>query len=331
MSSREHPVTAQELREMPLAPPVWIVEGMLSTGLHILAGAPKIGKSLLAVNVALAVGTGAPIWDRKTHKCGVLLLTLEETDDRNQKRLFSMADEASHCIKFWTEARTLQTGLMRDLEDEVSENPDTKLIVIDTFQKIRNPIRDNAYAADYDDMSILKRFADEHRIAIIAVHHTRKMPDSDVFATVSGTTGLTGCADSIAVLAMSSRFSKEATFSITGRDVEEQELKLKRNGAVWELVERTSQAEIKEREIPPSVLKILDYMEALGADWEGTASGLAVQAGVDVKPAILSKYLNQHRFYLEERGFEYRRDRNRESRTMSLMRIPRDGCDGNDA
>ncbi len=72
--------------------------------------------------------------------------------------------------------------------------------VIDTLQKARTAPKDNAYANDYGDISLLKDFADRHALAMVVVHHIRKQGDSDVFYRVSGTTGLTGSADATFVL-----------------------------------------------------------------------------------------------------------------------------------
>ena len=42
-------VTGEKLMNEPIRPPNFIVDSLLSQGLHILAGAPKVGKSWLAL------------------------------------------------------------------------------------------------------------------------------------------------------------------------------------------------------------------------------------------------------------------------------------------
>ena len=70
-------------------------------------------------------------------------------------------------------------------------------------------------------MGALKALADDHAVAIIAVHHTRKMTDdADVFNEVSGSTGLTGGADAI-LIAKRARNTAEAVLHVTGRDISE--------------------------------------------------------------------------------------------------------------
>ena len=46
----------------PLTPLNFVVDTLLSQGLHILAGSPKVGKSWLALWLAVTVAKGESIW-----------------------------------------------------------------------------------------------------------------------------------------------------------------------------------------------------------------------------------------------------------------------------
>lgn len=120
----------------------------------------------------------------------------------------------------------LNEGLIEELENYLKEYPNIKLIIIDTLQKVRGTQgrTENAYSHDYKEISKLKAFADEHELSILAIHHLRKMKDkSDPFNQISGSTGLTGSADTEIVLAKSDYQDSKALISITGRDVMENE------------------------------------------------------------------------------------------------------------
>ena len=106
--------------------------------------------------------------------------------------------------------------------------------MIDTLQKIRTSSKENAYANDYGDISIIKDFADRHSLAVVVVHHIRKQGDSDVFNKVSGTTGLTGSADTTFVLEKETRASDTAKLYCVGRDIEYQEFTLRFRDCSWE-------------------------------------------------------------------------------------------------
>ena len=54
-------------------PPIrFVVDKLLPQGLHILAGAPKVGKSWLALWLCLCVAKGEPVWNFPTLRGGVL-------------------------------------------------------------------------------------------------------------------------------------------------------------------------------------------------------------------------------------------------------------------
>lgn len=322
--------TAQELLECPLDRARWIVEGLIAVGLVILAGAPKIGKSWFVLLLALCVSLGEPFLSHATQQAGVLYLCLEDTYSRIQQRLFRLTDSANDDLHLVVASRKLKDGLIEQLKAFIGSHSAIRLVIIDTLQVVREVCRDGVYAVDYNDLGSLKRFADENDIAVLLVHHTRKMPDeSNVFNMVSGSNGIVGSADETLVLSKSNAFDSRATLSVTGRDVELAEYKLVFKDCHWILIEQTSREELEERQIPDSVLKIIGFMAERISDWSGTATQLIDEVGIpDMQGNILTKYLNEHSDFLEERGIEYRNHRTAQARLISLSKIARleDSC-----
>ena len=72
------------------------------------------------------------------------------------------------------------------------------------------------YASDYEVITKLKAFADEHGICLLLVHHTRKQQAEDKFDMISGTNGLLGAADGAFLLQKERRTSNAATLDISG-------------------------------------------------------------------------------------------------------------------
>lgn len=95
---------------------------------------------------------------------------------------------------------------------------------------------------------------------MIVVHHARKMTDTDIMNMVSGSSGITGGADGIWVLKRASRGVGDATLTVTGRDVEFRKLKLALRDCRWNLIERTGEEELKERDVPDCVLKAVEFV-----------------------------------------------------------------------
>ena len=222
----------------PLTPLNFVVDTLLSQGLHILAGSPKVGKSWLALWLAVTVAKGDPVWGMGVKQGTTLYLCLEDSTLRIQNRLFEITEDAPASVHFTTNSDTLGKGLEEQLCAFLSEHPDTVLIIIDTLQMIRGAGYDNTYANDYRDLSALKHIADTHRIAILLVHHLRKMNDDDPMNMISGTTRLSGATDSNFVLRKSQRRENTATLYCTGRDIPYRELALEFDGEdhVWKLL-----------------------------------------------------------------------------------------------
>lgn len=207
---------ASELIQEPPVEADWIIEDLLPLGGHVIAGSPKCGKSWLCLSIGLAVSSGSPFWGFATKKCGVLYLCLEDTYERVKKRLWALSDVASERFFLSNAAPCLGEGLVEQVGGFLDENPDVRLVIVDTFQKVRRPSSDSLYAADYRDFGALKKLADDHAACLIAVHHTRKQADSDVMNTVSGTNGITGSADSTWVLSRPNRGPPTQRFPLRG-------------------------------------------------------------------------------------------------------------------
>jgi len=302
---------AQWLIEHDFGETEWIVEGLLPLGLSMIVSPPKFGKSFLMLNLGLHVVAGEPFWDLPTTRSPVLYLALEDTFKRVGNRLELITEQTDDDFEIAVRSSNIGGGLIDQLESYMTEHPDTKLVMLDTLQIVRNGIYDNAYSADYSDLRVLKEFADNHSIALMVVHHTRKARDpDDVFANISGTNGLMGACDTVFVLDKDKRSDKYATLSVTGRDVEFQELRLLFRDGEWEFIESLSSDDFEETEVPACIQAVAGFMVLRQEDWTGTASELIglLDCGT-IRSSVLGRHLGSYRNYLLERGIRCTRER----------------------
>lgn len=289
-----------------------LIRGLLHTGVYILAGAPKIGKSFLVAQIAYHVSRGEPLWGYEVSQGTVLYLALEDDFRRIQRRMFTMYGvEDTQELYFATSAGKLGQELDMQLENFVMEHRDTSLVIIDTLQKVRESGGEAySYAGDYEIIARLKGFSDAHGLCVLLVHHTRKQQAGDSFEMISGTTGLLGCADGALLMKKEQRTSLQASIEIVGRDQEEQILYLKRSPEtqVWELERREKEL---YREPPDRVLEaVAGLVNDESREWTGSPTKLAEAAGLDMAANALSKYLNvkagslleKHRVVYENRA-----------------------------
>lgn len=253
-----------------------IVENLIYPGTYILAGAPKVGKSFLVAQLAYHIATGQRLWDYEVKQSTVLYLALEDDHRRLQKRMNRMFGvDGTANLYFAITAKKLGEGLEDQLEEFINLHPDTRLIIIDTLQKIRQGNGDSySYANDYECVGSLKKFADQKEICLLIVHHTRKQQASDKFDMISGTTGILGCADGAFILQKERRTDSSATLDIVGRDQCDQKLYLVRNQEklLWDLDH--TETELWKSPPDPIVLKIAEFITTDNPKWNGNASEL---------------------------------------------------------
>ena len=109
-------IDADTLLRLPYEPLSFVVEDLLPQGLHLLAGAPKIGKSWLALWLCLQVAQGQPLWNFSTRPCEVLYLCLEDSFQRIQSRLFDLTEDAPSTLHFAVMSEQLHNGLVDQME-----------------------------------------------------------------------------------------------------------------------------------------------------------------------------------------------------------------------
>lgn len=278
--------SAESILNEYIEPPQFIVQSLLAEGLAVLAGPPKYGKSFLSMDLCCSVATGKPFLGFSTVQSQVLYLCLEDSKGRIKKRLTEVKHDnlVAKNLFFVMNAPDMDNGLFDALEAFLKDHPDCKLIVIDTFQKIRGASSgsDYSYMIDSRDGGKLKSFADSHHLCLLVIHHTAKKRDeSDPFNCISGTTGLPGAADTNIVLLRNERMEGTTNMYISGRDVVEAaySLKFNKDTHLWEFQGDAEEIENSFRKnlyTADDVVKTIKEAVALGkGTWHGTMSDLS--------------------------------------------------------
>ena len=279
-----HTVTLDELMDNVFEGKFAVIENLLYTGAYILAGAPKIGKSFLVAQIAHHVSTGQDLWGYKVHQGTVLYLALEDDESRLQSRMFRMFGvEGTSSLHFATNAKMIGSGLDEQLEKFVREHSDTKLIIVDTLQKVREVVNDSySYSSDYEVIGKLKQFADRYGVCVLIVHHTRKQPAGDSFEMISGTTGLLGCADGALLMQKEKRTDSKATLEVVGRDQPDQRLYLSKDqeNLIWSLDH--AENELWKQTPDPVLEAVAKIVSADNREWEGSPTELAQAIQTDM-------------------------------------------------
>ncbi len=304
-----------------------IVEGLLYAGTYLFVGAPKVGKSFFMLQLAYHVSTGIPLWEYSVRKGSVLYLALEDDYHRLQERLYRMfGTDCALDLHFSVTARQLGKGLNEQLQGFITEHKDTRLIIIDTLQKVREIGGESySYGSDYDIITQLKQFADSYKICLLLVHHTRKQKADDAFDMISGTNGLLGAADGAFLLYKQKRTSNKAVLEISGRDQQDQKINLVRNEEklCWDF--ESAETELWKEPPDPLLEEIAALITEDCPEWSGTATELSERLRTDIPVNMLTKRLNVCSGKLKNNyGIEYRSCRTHDSRKIEFRRLQSD-------
>lgn len=318
--------SCEEIMTTVYKPIEFVVDGLLAQGLYILAGAPKVGKSWLALDMCLSIAKGEKVLGQKTVRGTALYLCLEDSYVRIQNRLYELTDEPVEKLHFVILSDTIGKGLEEQIANFKREHCDLKVVLIDTLQMIREST-DNGYGSDYKELSVLKNLADKLEIAIVVVHHTRKCKDSDPFNMISGSTGISGCVDGSMVLVETKRGSRNAKLHCVGRDIENQEINLVFENSRWKVIDETTAKE-------PDLFSfaVHDFMIERKI-FKGSATELANELSKILFKEIfanhIKKELMKHAYELQSYGVTFESKRSNGQRVIILKYdLQSDSSDG---
>ncbi|MEP7241431.1 MAG: AAA family ATPase [Devosia sp.] len=281
----------------------WIVEGYLPEGFSVLAGRQKLGKTWMAIDIALAVACGGlALGAIGVDQGDVLYIDRENGERRIQRRIATIYPSPKHRpglsrLEWVTECPDLDKGLIAALDDWRTSVEAPRLVVIDVLQRIKpagNAAR-NAYENDYSIWSPLQSWATEHGIGVLGLHHTKKGGADDPLEALSGSNGLSACADTTLVL---DRTGEGITLYVRGRDVDEKESALLFNGGLWTITGDAAAVRIttERRQILDALLEAGD--EALNPQQISAAANMK-RNNVD---RLLGKMVRDREVVKVERG-----------------------------
>jgi hypothetical protein len=231
-----------DLDERYIPPTRWTIEGILPEGLNMLIGKPKLGKSLLALQWALDIVNGRLVFGQHSVIPGeVLYLNLDDPNQaRLQERQRAMMDGTRQRGLLWCyEAPPLSQGLLGSLDQALEQYPGIRTVIIDTWARVSKSHDQGAdwYKQDVTELGELSKWAYEHRLTVLLIHHQRKGRTEDIIDSALGSTGVGGTIDSMLAFLRPNRGTRTATLSGLGRSFKEDlsiNIRQQENGA-WAL------------------------------------------------------------------------------------------------
>lgn len=240
-----------------------IVGNYFSAGLYLLAGPPKSGKSLLALDLCLSVAMGQVAWGSALVDSGsAMYLALEGGDRAFRQRMDKMlqGEVAPERLQIAYEADCLGGRLETQIGLWLAQVDEPRLVVIDTYVAVAPKTASaNRFQEEYGSLSGLAKLAEHNPVVLfLLIHHTNKATEyGDIMDRISGSTGLTAATDGNALLIRPTA-STQGTLYIRPRNAEESELVLKHDAKTlrWSI-----EGNDERRKLSSSRQLLLDWLD----------------------------------------------------------------------
>ena len=205
---QEYVMSVDDLMEKEVSPIKWVIPGILPEGFTVLASKPKVGKSTLSLDTAIAVARQESLLGLNDHEPlhgRTLYIALDDTQinraqERMQRRIGTEGRPAlmNYSVKW---PRDYDKALDY-LEEFITTSPEpVEVIIIDVLQKFIPEYKEDAgaYQKLQTYLPPLRELAQKYHVALVGLMHTTKNEDrgGDWTSAIYGNTAVLAEADNI--------------------------------------------------------------------------------------------------------------------------------------
>ena len=276
----------------------FIVDNLMkSNGLYCLVARPKVGKSLLALQLANAIATGTNFLGFRTSPSPVLYISTEmnfsQILDRIDKMNLEFDDDNFRLKEQEINERKLKLMDLQLEFQEFANDLNGRFVIIDMFSGID---MNNGYDLNnYQDMGqyVIPKFRElckKYNFTILLIHHLNKNNKS------LGSTAIDGSVDGIITLKLDQNLKSKILFTYESRDYESVDFVLKRNeNLIFE------KSEMEFDDLNPNLLIFLNYA-IKQKEFSFTISDITSKLNLQIVPSVFGKLLKNNLDKLEKEG-----------------------------
>lgn len=226
-------VDVSELQDKTLPPMKWLIDDLLPVGgVVMLSAKPKMGKSFLAIQLALSVASGGEFLGFQARKHEVLYIDLETSQRSMKNRISMMTADAPKGLYLMTPQEVFEFGnIGNGFESQVDyfleSHKGVKLVIVDTYGLIQGSrtAAKNIYRQEYAEISHLNSWARKKGFTLVLIHHQNKQDDySNPVQGISGSTGITGGLQAYYILSKRDYTDTKTKLTIGGKEIMERDI-----------------------------------------------------------------------------------------------------------
>lgn len=225
-------VDVSELQDKTLPPMKWLIDDLLPVGgVVMLSAKPKMGKSFLAIQLALTVASGGEFLGFQAQKHEVLYIDLETSQRSMKNRISMMTADAPKGLYLMTPQEVFEFGnIGNGFESQVDyfleSHKGVKLVIVDTYGLIQGSRPSQyIYRQEYGEISHLNSWARKKGFTLVLIHHQNKQDDyANPVQGISGSTGITGGLQAYYILSKRDYTDKMTKLTIGGKEIMERDI-----------------------------------------------------------------------------------------------------------
>lgn len=282
---------------------------MKSKGVYLLVSNPKVGKSMLALQLSCSVINGTTFLGYKVNPSPVLYITTESDSGQLKERLDFMELEPKKGSLFPIDRQNKASISLRDLEYEIktfSEDNKGKLIIIDMLKDIDFDIEYDIN--NYQDVAQkvfpkLKYYCEKYNVTFLVTHHLNKS------GKTLGSVALDATVDGRITLIENKTNKKYVKLQMINRDFQELDIQLKKSdNLIFKKINS-----IEEDELSYEMTSFIKYV-ANQKELDFTCTEIVLKANIQMSPKRFGRLLNNNIELLESEGVYITKCRTSDSR-----------------
>ena len=219
-----------EILDWELQPEKWLIDGFIpETGLHLLMGAGKVGKSWFAFQCAQGVASGGFVLGKiPVKKSKVLYISLDDSWQvlLQRAKTLNFTKTGNNILVIEEIDRRVNHDVLYSLDELLKQDTSIRFVIIDTIQLFfEESVCLNEYCMLDNNLKGLRDIAYLRNVSILLVHNTNKSGRNETFEFMERTlekTGLTTACDTLIYLTKQ-RKERRASMFIIGRKIIEKE------------------------------------------------------------------------------------------------------------
>ena len=283
---------------------------MMSNSVYILVSSPKVGKSMLALQLSNSIINGIPFLEYQVIPSPILYISTESYFGQIKERINFMNLKPKQDSLFIIDRNGKTNISIEYLDKEIqkfSNDKNGKLIIIDMLKDIDFGVIydiNNYQDVSQKVMPKLRNICDKYNVSILLTHHLNKS------GSVLGSTGIEAVVDGIIKLIPNRTNKNIVKLEMLSRDFPSLDIQLKKDN---NLIFSVSKTNYDEEDIPYELIQFIKYASE-NKDFRFTCTEIVSNAKILISPKRFGRLLNNNIELLKNEGVIITKDRQSDNR-----------------